>query len=156
MYALRALPMFALLLCSAACGADPALTQARSTLTSATSVVADLDARTAHGPSGLGPDVPARLAEPANATQWEALQASLAAASRRTDEASVALDLWEGDDTGDLAWRTIVPCLAQELAEVRVHLEALGVPTSVDFDQALALTSSSGERCGTRTPPVEH
>jgi hypothetical protein len=139
----------------AGCGTDPALLQARSTLASATRVVTELDTRAAAGPTAFGPEVPARLAEPAHATRWEALCAAVAAASQRVEEASVALDLWEAGDSGDLAWRTVLPCVAQELAEVRAHLEALGVPASVALDEALALTASTGERCGSRRPPAE-
>lgn len=149
--------LFLLALCAslAACGANPALSQARSTLASASRVLTDLDARAAEGPAGLGPEVAAHAAEPARATHWEALRGSLAAAGQRVDEASVALDIWAEGDSGDFAWRTIVPCLAQELAEIRAHLEALGVAASVELDEALALTSSSGERCGSRTAPAE-
>lgn len=154
--ALSVLTVLAMLAPLAGCGADPGLSQARGTLASATRVLTDLEGRTAEGPAGLGPDVAAQVAEPAHAADWEALRGAITAAGRRAEEASVALDIWEQGDSGDFAWRTIVPCLAQDLAEVRAHLAALGVATSVELDEALGLTSSSGERCGSRTAPVEH
>lgn len=154
---IRPLPLsLALLAGLAACGADPALLQARSTLASATRVITDLDARVASGPAGFGPDVASRAAEPARVSHWDALRAAVAAAGRRAEEAALALDLWEGGDAGDLAWRTVLPCLGQELAEVRGQLQALGVPLTISFDEALARTESSGERCGSRRPPAEH
>jgi len=150
-----AVPLLLLSAFAAGCGTDPAISQARSTLVSATRVVTDLDTSASLGPAAFGPEVAAHVAEPARASHWEGLRGALVAASQRVDEASVALDLWEEGDSGSFAWTTVVPCLAQALAEIRAHLEALGVTTTVALDEALALTSSSGARCGSRRPPAE-
>jgi len=141
---------------AAGCGTDPAISQARSTLRSATRVVTDLDTSASLGPAAFGPEVAAHVGEPARASHWERFRRALVDAGQRVDEASVALDLWEEGDSGSFAWTTVVPCLAQALAEIRAHLGELGVTTTVELDEALALTSSSGARCGSRQAPAEH
>jgi|GEM_PF-3584303 len=150
-----ALPLLVLLAGASGCGTDSAISQARSTLVSATRVVTDLDTSASLGPAAFGPEVAAHVAEPPRASRWEGFRRALVDAGQRVEEASVALDLWEEGDSGSFAWTTVVPCLAQALAEIRGHLEALGVTITVALDEALALTSSSGERCGSRRPPAE-
>lgn len=137
------------------CGTDPAISQARTTLVSASRIVTDIDARASDGPAAFGSEVAARSAEPGQQTHWAALQRALRDAAGRLEQASEALDIWEAGDSDGGAWTTITPCLAHALAEIRAHLEALGVQASMQLDVALAQASSNGEHCASRRPPAE-
>jgi hypothetical protein len=136
------------------CGADPALTAARSTLGNVTRVVTELDARAARGPGGLGADVPTQVATPEGAAQLAAMRRTLAESDRLIERASRGLDLWAEDGGGVGVWVTVRPCLALALFDLRAQLETLRVDVPISLEQSLVELALAGGRCGRRDVPA--
>lgn len=116
-----------LLVVLAGCGGSSALESARSTLAITQRVVTDVDSRVAHHQLSAGGD----------AVEGDAVRHALSDVRARLDEGEHSVDSWAAEDSGDLAWRTIAPCLATALGRLAGALRAVHAPEDRDLEEAI-------------------
>jgi len=149
----RALFASIALLTLAACGGNDALRSARTSLEASETVVTDLDERVAHGPSSFGDDTAAAVHDAAHDAGWQTLVRAVADARARVDEGDSSLDAWERDDSGDLAWRTVAPCLAASLQRVVDALRVVHAHDDTALEDALEhVRAEAVDACAEREP----
>jgi hypothetical protein len=148
---MRRVPPLLLLATLAACGGHGALDAARTSLASSERVVTDLDERVGRGPAALGGDAAAHVHDVAHDAGWLALVHAVADARTRLAEAEQSLDAWERDDSGDMAWRTIAPCLAAALDRIAGALHGVGARDDADLEEAaVQMHAETVDQCAQR------
>lgn len=137
-----------------ACGGNPGLDNARSTVATSSRVLTDLDQRTSRGPIGFGAQAAARARDGANDPVFRNLRAGVVRAQRSLHDAEEALDQWVADDDQSGNWTLRLPCLAASLSNLLNALTSFGVEPGVDLEQLV--TTTNAETNGSVCVPSSH
>ncbi len=137
-----------------ACGGNPGLDNARTTVALSSRVLTDLDQRVSRGPSAFGAEAAARARDGANDPVFRNVRAQVVRAQRSLHDAEEALDAWVQDDDQSGDWTLRLPCLAASLSTLLDALTSFGVEPGVDLEQLV--TTTSAETNGSVCVPPSH
>lgn len=137
-----------------ACGGNPALENAQTTLALSSRVLTDLDQRVSRGPSGFGTEQVQRAPQGTNDPVFRNVRTNVIAAQRELHQAEQVVDRWVEDDEQAGMWQLVLPCLSRSLASLQQALTSFGVEPGVDLEQLV--TSTAAETNGSVCIPQRH